>query len=810
MLPHGHDSRSISIHGGQGGSGGEGHGNGTGGPGGPGHGPTVNITAQQIIVHNLHTNLAPEQAFQLSTIQASSILNHCPLPSRIFQGRRNILDKMYHFFTDGAGGQHIYVLYGLGGAGKTQIALKFIKESASSFSNIFFIDTSDIDKIDTGLKNIAIAKHIGQSSKEALQWLACNVDNWLLFFDNADDPSIDLNEFLPQCDHGNIIITSRNRELCHYAGSCSLVSDLEGADAVTLLLKSARHQLSPKNEQIASEIVMAGAFIFKSRALDSYLDLYAKHRKRLLSQKPPQSHDSYAWTVYTTWQMSYDRLRPQATMLLQCCSFLHYKGITEGIFSNASKYGFPLHGPSKEELQQALEFLSYFLGPTGEWDSLCFLDVTNEIQAYSLIDFDSEKKMFSIHPLVHAWSREIVRDFESMQSTVGAILGMAIPQIPKQDIQLASVMLLPHVESILGENLEVGPYFRDAYAQVLSGAGKYRKAEKLQIEVLERCRELLGDNDLETWNAMCRLAATYSKLGEFKKAQELDVVVFEKQKQDLGDNHPGTLAAMSNLAATYSKMGELDRAKELQIVVLKKQTQFLGDNHLHTLATMGTLASTYSRLRDLQSAKELQIVLLGDNHLDTLAAMCSLASTYSRLGEFKKAQELYIVVLKEWKQFLGDNHPDTLRALDNLASTCRDLGELKKAQELKIIVLGRKKQLLGENHPDTVLAMDNLAGIYWKLGEFTKAAELMLLVYQKHRQTLGDNHPHTLRAAENLRIINQSRGKLQEEKEFRRHLGLPAFENTKGSHSGAVIQWPVKWLKKLLMGRDGQQRKHDE
>jgi hypothetical protein len=82
-------------------------------------------------VHNLHANLVPEQTFQLSRIQAAQIFNCCPPPSRIFQGRQNILDKMQDFFSDGTGGQKIYVLYGLGGAGKTQIALKFIKESAS-------------------------------------------------------------------------------------------------------------------------------------------------------------------------------------------------------------------------------------------------------------------------------------------------------------------------------------------------------------------------------------------------------------------------------------------------------------------------------------------------------------------------------------------------------------------------------------------------------------------------------------------------------------------------------------------------------
>ena len=125
----------------------------------------------------------------------------------------------------------------------------------SSFSDIFFIDTSTNETLKTGLKNIAVAKHIGDSSKDGLLWLTGKVEEWLLFFDNADDPSINLNDFIPQCDHGNVIITSRNPGLCVYAGSYSLVSDMEEEDAVTLLLKSAVQEGSPSNQQVAAEIV---------------------------------------------------------------------------------------------------------------------------------------------------------------------------------------------------------------------------------------------------------------------------------------------------------------------------------------------------------------------------------------------------------------------------------------------------------------------------------------------------------------------------------------------------------------------------
>ncbi|KAJ7703594.1 hypothetical protein B0H17DRAFT_891434, partial [Mycena rosella] len=257
--------------------------------------------------------------------------------------------------------------------------------------------------------------------QDALQWLKSKPDEWLLFLDNADDPKIDLNKYFPQCNHGNIIITSRNPGLCVYASSHSAVSDMEESDAFNLLLRSAAQDTTDPNKTIAADsvkvlcylplaIIQAGAFISKSGRLDGYLALYATNKSRLLSQKPAQSHDNYAWTVYTTWQISFDQLSQQAKSFLRLCSCLHYQGISEDMFKNAAGYKFGPSSPSKNELQMPLYVLSQFSDPCGNWDPLCFMDVTSEIRAYSLVTFHSGKKLFSIHPLVHDWTRSTVSD----------------------------------------------------------------------------------------------------------------------------------------------------------------------------------------------------------------------------------------------------------------------------------------------------------------------------------------------------------------------------------------------------------------
>ncbi|KAF8182364.1 hypothetical protein K438DRAFT_1600837, partial [Mycena galopus ATCC 62051] len=260
------------------------------------------------------------------------------------------------------------------------------------------------------------------SWQDGLGWLLGKHEPWLLCFDNTDDPQVDLNNFVPRCNHAKIIITSRNQGLKGYSAH-TLVSDMKEPDAISLLLKSAHHIVSQTNNQLAAElvqelcylplvIVQAGAFILQSEDLSGYLALFTKNRVNLLSEKPAQSYDGYSLLVFTTWQISFNKLSQLAAMLLQLCSFLHWDGISEDIFSRASEYNFPSWGPPKGGLQKALEFLSHFVGPNGEWNTFDFVKVTNEIKAYSLINFNAEQKSFSIHPLVHGWSQTTVADLE--------------------------------------------------------------------------------------------------------------------------------------------------------------------------------------------------------------------------------------------------------------------------------------------------------------------------------------------------------------------------------------------------------------
>ncbi|KAJ6460303.1 hypothetical protein C8R45DRAFT_1029860 [Mycena sanguinolenta] len=70
---------------------------------------------------------------------------------------------------------------------------------------------------------------------------------------------------------------------------------------------------------------------------------------------------------------------------------------------------------------------------------------------------------------------------------------------------------------------------------------------------------------------MANLATTHWYLKEYGKAEQLEVIVLQKRKQILGDTHPDTLLAKHNLASTYSDMGEHEKAQKLEDSVQETQ-----------------------------------------------------------------------------------------------------------------------------------------------------------------------------------------------------------------------------------------------
>src|SRR5579862_3251068 len=265
----------------------------------------------------------------------------------------------------------IFVLYGLGGSGKTQVCLKFAQDYREKYVNlppnpkfymgkhwiltiirfwgIFWIDASRNETAERGYLEIAETCGLEKKDFDTIERQLSNIkERWLLVIDNADDPSINISRYFPTGGRGTILVTTRNHNCKSHqtVGSWEL-GGMEPEDAVSLFLKTACAEDHTSNSLrtsarkivedlgcLALAIAQAGAFIREQHyTMEEYHKVYSRHRKMLLSRRPSQDSSDYQYSVYTTWEVSIEKITKapnqiarDAIEILQFFSFLHFEG----------------------------------------------------------------------------------------------------------------------------------------------------------------------------------------------------------------------------------------------------------------------------------------------------------------------------------------------------------------------------------------------------------------------------------------------------------------------------------------------------
>jgi hypothetical protein len=178
-----------------------------------------------------------------------------------FLGRQRELEDLWHHLQPASSkSRKVAILHGLGGIGKTQLAIRFARDHKDHFTAIFWLSGKSRHEL---LQSLSLVMHklpgqaqtikatneeeVEQYARRVLQWLAIpGNSHWLLIFDNIDQYSpvhggdsdgYDIAEFFPTADHGSILITSRLQRLTEL-GKSFLMQRLKSEDAVQLLLQS--------------------------------------------------------------------------------------------------------------------------------------------------------------------------------------------------------------------------------------------------------------------------------------------------------------------------------------------------------------------------------------------------------------------------------------------------------------------------------------------------------------------------------------------------------------------------------------------
>ncbi|CUA77838.1 Nephrocystin-3 [Xenopus laevis] [Rhizoctonia solani] len=663
----------------------------------------------------------------------------CPAPTKFYTGRNDEIAQLIACITVQPNKLCVCVVYGLGGVGKTQLVLSVIERTWDRWDHVIYVDASSTEAIEKTLDEFGKARIIGQDYKDVISWLESCGERWLMVFDNADTPTTNIEQYmLARGERGGIIITTRLPDLANLATEPECVchlSSMSQADASTLLAKivcSRRQVISDDDTKVAEELVQdcgylalaivhAGAYIAHSPGMTvtAYRSLFVSQRQRMLDEysKLPETAkpDKRGDTVYTTWRMCYEQLKPESRTLLWLIAYLYYDGISVDIFKRAAQaihsktYPLPLTDLEPQAHSHVKQYLSSFLDSEGNWDSVMFTGVTSDLTAYSLIEYDPMNLTYRVHVLVHDWAKTVISQPPQLAAECAAmLLSLSIDDQNNTESLAYKRQLGLHVTSVLRQSLSTGAnhsyYFKEVYRET----GQWSRMMKLMQQQVMVFQQELGDDHATTWDATGDLAYTYSELGRWSEALDLQIRVVDAYKRLHGEEHSDTLKSMRDLAITYSYLGRYRKAEELEIQILDASKR-----------------------------------LLGEEYPDTLGSMNNLANTYSDLGRHNEAEQLKVQVLNARKRLLGEEHPDTLQSMNKLASNYSDLGRHNEAEQLKVQVLNARKRLLGEEHPDTLTSMYNLALTQSDLGRWGQAEELFLKAFSLAEKTLGDQHPDT-------------------------------------------------------------------
>ncbi|QRV95549.1 kinesin light chain [Ceratobasidium sp. AG-Ba] len=739
-------------------------------------------------------------------------IRECPTTTSVYTGRHIPEQRAISCLTSDTRDRRIFVFHGLGGAGKTQLALRTVELTRERWSDVIYIDATSVETLTSTLSSFAIARGIGKTHQDTIRWLTGYSKRWLLVLDNADDPSIDLRSYLPAGVYCRIIITTRSRDLTFLKQGPSSeynVSSMEPEEALDLLFTMTRSDFESLTNQeretataltqdlglLALAIVQAGAYICRtSCGFANYREMYAMRPKEILEKYSckPMELGSYEKTVYRTWVMSYSMLTKRAQRMLWLLAYLQRDRISEVIFCRAvtgSKHFQPSFPPTETEYEALVnlkEYLSSFL-LDGKWNLDDFLAVMTEISSYSLVLYDRTNKAYTLHILVQDWVRSVItHPVERALAESSYLLAMSITRDGNAQDYAYCLSLQPHVDRLLSYKRYPSPSIAIIFGYIMHQSGRYEQAEAILSYTLKLYSEVLGDDAEETLLLKSDLAETYSRQGSLENTETLETQVLEARTRLLGEKHPKTLLARVELAGTYNNKRLHIRAEELLVPALADCKRLLGSNHCHTLKVMRYLAgayfgqSLYTQAGTLQAqALEAMRLVLGDEHPETLSAMSNLALTYSYQGLRKRTGALQIQVLEVTKRVLGDEHPDTLTAMNNLALTYSHQGLHKQAETLQVQVMEAMKRVLGDEHPNTLSATNNLASTYSDQGLHKQAEALQVQVVEARKRLLGDEHPNTLSAMSNLALTYSHQG-LHKQAETLRMQVLEAMKRVLG------------------------------
>jgi hypothetical protein len=681
-------------------------------------------------------------------VTAGQALRLAPRPV-FLAGREELLDELAaRLAGDKAVGPRVVALCGLGGAGKTSVALEYVHRQLGEVGVAWQFPAEDPSVVAAGFGELAAqlgAADGGDPVASVHEVLAASPEQWLLVFDNAPDRA-SVARFVPPAGHGRVLITSRNQiwppgqaldvpVLDPQVAAKFLVGRTGDADALAAWeLAGVLGGLPLALEQAAAYVQASGD------SLAGYLASFRQRRADLLGRGEPTGYDK---TVATTWRLAFEGVQqaaPGAAELLRLLAFCAPEAIPLRL----------LLQPRTGLAERFGEEVAPVLGPLLE-DSLGAGDAVAVLRRYSLVT-PAVGRSVSVHRLVQAVTADQMPAGLAGQwrQAAAALIEAAIPN----DTALpgtwpACAALLPHAQAAL--DLTSSGLWR--IARYLGESGSYPAARDL-FELITGAHaeaDAYGPEHRDTLAARAFLADWTGLAGDAAAARDQYAALLPLCERVSGPEHPDTLIARGNLAYWTGEAGDAAAARDQFAALLPLRERVSGPEHRETLAARGNRAHWTGEAGDAADARDQSAALLpvferlsGPEHPDTLATRGSLADWTGEAGDAADARDQSAALLPVVERVLGPEHPDTLTARGNLARWTGEAGDAADARDQSAALLPVVERVLGPEHPDTLTIRGNLARWTGEAGDAADARDQSAALLPLRERVLGPEHPNTL------------------------------------------------------------------
>ncbi|KAJ5389767.1 uncharacterized protein N7496_000835 [Penicillium cataractarum] len=729
-----------------------------------------------------------------------------------FVGRQGELDQLWQYLrpTDSQS-RKVAIIHGLGGMGKTQLAIRFARDHRDDFTAVFWLSGKDrgtlLQSLSSILPRLPGQSHadgamndeeVEQRARDVLKWLAIEGNSrWLIIFDNIDQYSpfnspigdaYDIAEFFPGADHGSILITSRLQGLTEL-GKSFPIHRLDSKDAIQLLLQSSRLPMehtakelesNPDTVALASRldglplaIVIAGAFMRETgTSITEYLQYYQASWSDLQLQSNPERQYQQG-NMLQTWMISYREIQRRdanaAELLLFLARFDNRDIWFELIKSSCHSSNLPTW------LERSIS------------SGIAFKIGVKALIGFSLLEIKEQEGGYAMHPVVQDWCIHLA----SADETVNSILlnelalvsvGYNVPSVSVRNYSELQQRLMPHANYVRhrdcpGHDVAVWGAF-SGLGGLYSDQGKLQEAEEMYHRALAGKEKALGPDHSSTLSTVNSLGNLYSNQGKLREAEEMYQRALEGWEKALVPDNTSTLNTVNNLGSLYSDQGKLQEAEEMYHRALAGKEKALGPDHTSTLSTVNNLGNLYKDQGKLRQAEEMyQRALagrenaLGPDHTSTLDTVNNLGTLYKDQGKLQEAEEMYHRALAGYENALGPDHTSTLDTVNNLGILYKDQGKLRQAEEMYQRALAGRENALGPDHTSTLDTVNNLGILYKDQGKLQEAEEMYHRALAGYENALGPDHISTFTTVNNLGTLYSDQGKLQEaEKMYHRAL----------------------------------------